>query len=245
VLIDYSRVEVCKCLNVSYIFEKLSLYLFLIISPIASCDMLESRIFTTQQALSRLCSSTATSLRRHRPIHASYSAASAFLNKTNVCNTTNTISNTKSKLVASRPFSTSRAQLCKEHNPHACSHPSEVGKTASPISPGSRLFHTMSNVQDKRPEVGQGSGGHMQNTPSKKDDDYKNRPPYRTTDKDEQFEKRYTAHCHCARIKYWLSREKPLATKFCHCIDCQSQHGTYFFALYPPGNYEYSATLER
>jgi hypothetical protein len=180
-------------------------------------------MFTIPQALPRLCSSTGISLRRHRPLHTAYSAASTFWDRTTISTAGNT-SNTKSKLVAFRPFSTSRAQLCRENN-HTCNHTYEVSTTESPTFPGSRLFHTMSNVQ-KRPEVGEGSGGHMQNTPSKKDDDYKTRPPYRTTDKNHQFEKRYTAHCHCGRVKYWLSREKPLATKFCHCIDCQAQHGT-------------------
>ncbi|KAH9909614.1 glutathione-dependent formaldehyde-activating, GFA [Xylariomycetidae sp. FL2044] len=59
-------------------------------------------------------------------------------------------------------------------------------------------------------------------------EDWKFRPPYRTTDKNHQFEKKYTAHCHCGRVKYWLSREKPLAAKFCHCVDCQSLHGAPF-----------------
>ncbi|GAW12492.1 hypothetical protein ANO14919_018620 [Xylariales sp. No.14919] len=79
----------------------------------------------------------------------------------------------------------------------------------------------MSGKLDK-PEVGQGTG-YPEDTPSKRDgDDWRNRPPYRTTDANEQFQKRHTAHCHCGRVKYWLSREKPLAAKFCHCIDCQA-----------------------
>ncbi|TRX87960.1 hypothetical protein FHL15_011164 [Xylaria flabelliformis] len=80
---------------------------------------------------------------------------------------------------------------------------------------------------DNRPEIGKGTG-HLEETPSKRDDDWKNRPPYRTTDTNEKFEKRHTAHCHCGRVKYWLSREKPLAAKFCHCIDCQALHGAPF-----------------
>ncbi|KAI0471825.1 glutathione-dependent formaldehyde-activating, GFA [Xylariaceae sp. FL0804] len=60
------------------------------------------------------------------------------------------------------------------------------------------------------------------------DDDWKNRPPYRTTDTNQEFDKKYTAHCHCGRVKYWLSRDRPLASKFCHCIDCQALHGAPF-----------------
>ncbi|KAI1191463.1 Mss4-like protein [Nemania serpens] len=69
---------------------------------------------------------------------------------------------------------------------------------------------------------------HLEETPSRRDDDWKNRPPYRTTAANKEFVKRYTAHCHCGRVKYWLSREKPLATKFCHCVNCQALHGAPF-----------------
>ncbi|KAJ2967833.1 hypothetical protein NUW58_g10353 [Xylaria curta] len=81
----------------------------------------------------------------------------------------------------------------------------------------------MPGGSDNRPEAGQGTG-HLEDMPSKRDADWHNRPPYRTTNANEEFEKRHTAHCHCGRVKYWLSREKPLAAKFCHCVDCQALH---------------------
>ncbi|KAK6951742.1 hypothetical protein Daesc_006265 [Daldinia eschscholtzii] len=59
-------------------------------------------------------------------------------------------------------------------------------------------------------------------------EDWKSKPPYRTAAENEHFDKKWTAHCHCGRVKYWLSRDKPLATKFCHCIDCQALHGAPF-----------------
>ncbi|KAI1813527.1 Mss4-like protein [Poronia punctata] len=187
--------------------------------------MLESRILaTTQRTFPRL-SSTVLGLRRHCPSYASPLPTSIFSNTTNT--TTTTTQNPETKLTSIRSFSTSHGRFCQGHN-HSCSHKSEFGVTTSSPSPAPKLFHTMSNVQDKRPEAGEGKGGHMQNTPSKKDDDYKNRPPYRTAEKNKDFEKKYTAHCHCGRVKYWLSREKPLAAKFCHCIDCQAQHGAPF-----------------
>ncbi|KXJ93372.1 glutathione-dependent formaldehyde-activating, GFA [Microdochium bolleyi] len=64
--------------------------------------------------------------------------------------------------------------------------------------------------------------------PNKDNDDWKSKPPYRTTEKNEHFDKIWTAHCSCERVKYWLSREKPLASKYCHCRDCQSLHGAPF-----------------
>ncbi|KAF3026003.1 hypothetical protein E8E14_015073 [Neopestalotiopsis sp. 37M] len=50
-------------------------------------------------------------------------------------------------------------------------------------------------------------------------------PPYRTSEENEHFEKKHEAQCNCGRIKYWLSRDAPLASKYCHCKDCQSLHG--------------------
>ncbi|KAI0205219.1 Mss4-like protein [Astrocystis sublimbata] len=85
----------------------------------------------------------------------------------------------------------------------------------------------MGSCNADKPEAGQGSG-HLEEQESKPDDDFKNRPPYKTTETNEKFQKRHTAHCHCGRVKYWLSREKPLGSKFCHCIDCQSLHGAPF-----------------
>ncbi|KAI1658924.1 Mss4-like protein [Daldinia decipiens] len=59
-------------------------------------------------------------------------------------------------------------------------------------------------------------------------EDWKSKPPYRTTPGNEHFDKKWTAHCHCGRVKYWLSRDKPLSVKFCHCVDCQALHGAPF-----------------
>ena len=60
---------------------------------------------------------------------------------------------------------------------------------------------------------------------SSKSEEWKSRPPYRTASANEQFEKKWTAHCSCGRVTYWLSRDRPLASKYCHCVDCQSLHG--------------------
>ncbi|KAI1166450.1 glutathione-dependent formaldehyde-activating, GFA [Nemania serpens] len=67
-----------------------------------------------------------------------------------------------------------------------------------------------------------------EDTSAGRDDDWKNQPPYCTTATNKEFVKRHTAHCHCGRVRYWLSREKPLAAKFCHCVDCQALHGAPF-----------------
>ncbi|RYP46400.1 hypothetical protein DL768_007367 [Monosporascus sp. mg162] len=63
---------------------------------------------------------------------------------------------------------------------------------------------------------------------SEDNEDWKNHPPYRTARENEEFEKKWTATCSCGRVKYWLSRDKPLMSKYCHCVDCQSLHGAPF-----------------
>ena len=58
-------------------------------------------------------------------------------------------------------------------------------------------------------------------------DDWKHGVPYRIHEKNEDFSVRYEGGCHCGRVRYQLSREKPLASKYCHCTTCQRLHGSY------------------
>ena len=58
-------------------------------------------------------------------------------------------------------------------------------------------------------------------------DQWKFAPPYSMHDPKE-FKARYEASCHCGKVKYQLSREKPLDSKLCHCTTCQTQHGKSF-----------------
>lgn len=60
--------------------------------------------------------------------------------------------------------------------------------------------------------------------------------PYRKPDKN--FEKNILGSCHCELVQYWLSREVPLTTKFCHCEDCQIIHGK-MLSLYSPGLFSF------
>ncbi|PHH86763.1 hypothetical protein CDD83_9793 [Cordyceps sp. RAO-2017] len=52
-------------------------------------------------------------------------------------------------------------------------------------------------------------------------------PPYRKPDPG-AFDKKLRGACHCGSVVYWLSRDKPLASKFCHCADCRALHGAPF-----------------
>lgn len=54
---------------------------------------------------------------------------------------------------------------------------------------------------------------------------WKHRAPYKVHDNDPNFHARYEASCHCGKVRYQLSREKPLDSKYCHCTTCQKLHG--------------------
>ena len=57
--------------------------------------------------------------------------------------------------------------------------------------------------------------------------EWKKRAPYRVHEKNDNFDAKYEANCHCGKVKYQLSRREPLDSKLCHCTTCQTQHGTY------------------
>ncbi|KAJ4409205.1 hypothetical protein N0V82_009520 [Gnomoniopsis sp. IMI 355080] len=65
-------------------------------------------------------------------------------------------------------------------------------------------------------------------TTDRKEDEWKHRAPYGVHDKNEDFETKWKGACHCGRVKYELSRERPLASKYCHCTTCQRLHGAPF-----------------
>ncbi|KAI5460892.1 Mss4-like protein [Mariannaea sp. PMI_226] len=61
---------------------------------------------------------------------------------------------------------------------------------------------------------------------------WKCRPPYQKPDtrspERETFERKIEGSCHCGKVKYWLSRDIPLSSKYCHCRDCRVLHGAPF-----------------
>ncbi|EPE33858.1 Mss4-like protein [Glarea lozoyensis ATCC 20868] len=58
--------------------------------------------------------------------------------------------------------------------------------------------------------------------------EWKFRVPYKVHENDKNFKALYEGSCHCGRVQYQLSREKPLDAKFCHCSTCQTLHGAPF-----------------
>jgi hypothetical protein len=67
-------------------------------------------------------------------------------------------------------------------------------------------------------------------------DDWETQPPYTRPDdatkERENFEKKVHGSCHCGQVQYWLNSDKPLASKFCHCIDCKKIHGNSSNPIY-------------
>ncbi|KAK0610668.1 Mss4-like protein [Bombardia bombarda] len=66
-------------------------------------------------------------------------------------------------------------------------------------------------------------------TTHREEDQWKHRPPYRLNDDGgKDFVAKWKGKCHCGAVQYELSRDKPLASKYCHCTTCQRMHGAPF-----------------
>jgi hypothetical protein len=72
------------------------------------------------------------------------------------------------------------------------------------------------------------ASGHDSSDIEGEENEWKFRAPYKIHKKEgdnDDFRALYEGSCHCGRVKYQLSREKPLEAKFCHCATCQVLHG--------------------
>lgn len=87
-------------------------------------------------------------------------------------------------------------------------------------------FSTTSFRMDKEQVKDQSRG---QETTGKSE--WKQRPPYRVHEKNEDFDVKYEANCHCGKVQYQLSRREPLDSKLCHCTTCQTQHGMFLHPI--------------
>ena len=95
--------------------------------------------------------------------------------------------------------------------------------------------HSFSTMAPKKGESGEnygnekGDNGQHQHqagdTTHREEDQWKFRAPYKVQENDSNFKAVWKAQCHCGKVKYELSREKPLAAKYCHCTTCQRLHG--------------------
>lgn len=98
--------------------------------------------------------------------------------------------------------------------PHlASSHPRSISTTPPKMSPSNSEKQTAKD------------NGHSSSDVEGKNNEWKFRAPYKVHENDPDFKALYEGGCHCGRVKYQLSREKPLDAKYCHCGTCQVLHG--------------------
>ena len=119
--------------------------------------------------------------------------------------------------------------------------PTQFNLTSRTISPLSRTifrinilqFHTTTKTMAEQTSSYRANGDNGDDGSTEGEfNQWKHRAPYKVHDNDPNFHARYEASCHCGKIRYQLSREKPLDAKYCHCTTCQKLHGTE----YPPGS---------
>jgi len=93
-------------------------------------------------------------------------------------------------------------------------------------------FHASTNKMSRT----QSEKEHCKNCGHKEDEvegeynEWKVREPYKVHENSGNFKALYEGSCHCGRVQYQLSREKPLDAKFCHCTTCQVLHGLSIFS---------------
>ena len=78
---------------------------------------------------------------------------------------------------------------------------------------------------DKRSDGNEPHQYQAGSTTDREEDQWKHRAPYRIHDNPKDFPVKWKGKCHCGAVQYQLSREKPLASKYCHCTTCQRLHG--------------------
>ena len=78
---------------------------------------------------------------------------------------------------------------------------------------------------------GQGEKAHQYqagDTTHREEDQWKFKAPYKIHDDAKGFDTKWKGKCHCGKVHYELSRDKPLASKYCHCTTCQRLHGVCY-----------------
>ncbi|KAJ9139303.1 hypothetical protein NKR19_g7495 [Coniochaeta hoffmannii] len=85
--------------------------------------------------------------------------------------------------------------------------------------------------EDKAQNGGQGEKAHQYQASDRTDreeDQWKFKAPYKIHDDARNLDAKWKGKCHCGKVQYQLSRDKPLASKYCHCTTCQRLHGSPF-----------------
>lgn len=114
-------------------------------------------------------------------------------------------------------------------SPNLPSGPQFFNSPTSTYNSTQRTFSTntikMAPSKDEKDKVK--SEGHHESDVEGEHNEWKFKEPYKVHENDKNFKALYNGECHCGRVKYQLSREKPLNAKFCHCTTCQVLHGPF------------------
>lgn len=102
------------------------------------------------------------------------------------------------------------------------------------IHTSTRTQHIMAPSKEEKDAAT--SKGNNQEDVEGKENEWKFRAPYKIHDDAKGFNALYEASCHCGRVRYQLSREKPLDAKYCHCNTCQRLHGKHSILTWCAGN---------
>ena len=116
---------------------------------------------------------------------------------------------------------------CSHYNVTCTSHSHllpQPRRAFSATSMGKEQDHVRSKNTGEKEESHQHQAG---NGTDRDIDQWKHREPYAVHDneKNEKFDVKWEGSCHCGKVTYQLSRDKPLAAKYCHCTTCQRLHG--------------------
>ena len=104
--------------------------------------------------------------------------------------------------------------------------PTRVSRTTALPRLNQTYLHTSPRIMTTA-NGDNGDPGHLEGDLNQ----WKFRAPYKVHDNDPNFHVRYRGSCHCGKIKYQLSRERPLDSKYCHCSTCQKLHGQFPLAI--------------
>ena len=117
-----------------------------------------------------------------------------------------------------------RQALRLTSSPNSALFPTQTRRTFSITKMSKEQDHIDSVKTGGKEETHTGQAG---TSTDRKEDEWKHREPYAVhdTERNEKFEAKWEGSCHCGKVTYQLSRDKPLASKFCHCTTCQRLHG--------------------
>lgn len=122
--------------------------------------------------------------------------------------------------------------VCRQPLPSLCARTFTFSHPSSRVFSSHKIMAEHKHMPKEKADAGDDPHQFQAGaTTDRKEDEWKHKAPYRIHDDDEKFPTTWKGGCHCGKVKYQLSREKPLASKYCHCTTCQRLHGVSYVKL--------------